>query len=266
MIVNLIKNIVLVPGAFVDGFGWQRVYDPLKADGFTVRIVQNPTISLQGDVAATTQQVEALGGPAVFVGHSCDGAVVTEAGNHDQVEALVSTAAFVPDEGESVSTLSADRPSGVSVPPIFPSRDGPLFLPRDDFAVTFAADVPASVALFMADSQVPWEVDAAGRIVTDAAWCTKPSWYLVAPDDHMIPPLAQRMMSGRPAPGSQRFPAVMRSTCRSPRRWPHSSCRRRTPAILFRGGSPNAMPPLVRTTMPDGRCQTRFIDVEAIGE
>jgi pimeloyl-ACP methyl ester carboxylesterase len=196
-IVNLIKNVVLVHGAFVDGSGWQGVYDLLKADGFNVRIVQNPMISLQGDVAATTRHIEALDGPVVLVGHSYGGAVVTEAGNHEQVEALVYIAAFVPDEGESVSTLSADLVSGASLPAVFNSRGGSLFLDRDDFAVMFAADVPTKVASFMADSQVPWGVDAAGGIVTDPAWRTKPSWYLVASEDHMIPPPAQRTMSER---------------------------------------------------------------------
>jgi pimeloyl-ACP methyl ester carboxylesterase len=192
-----IKNVLLIHGGFVDGSGWQGVYDLLKADGFNVRIVQNPTISLEGDVATTKRLIEAQDGPVVLVGHSYGGVVVTEAGTHDQVEALVYIAAFAPDKGESVNTLIADPPPGAPVPPILPPQDGFLFLDRDKFAASFAADVPAKEAAFMADSQVPWGVEALGGTVTDPAWRTKPSWYLVASDDHMIPPPAQRSMAER---------------------------------------------------------------------
>jgi pimeloyl-ACP methyl ester carboxylesterase len=192
-----IKNVLLVHGGFVDGSGWQGVYDLLKADGFNVRIVQNPTISLEGDVATTTQLIEAQDGPVVLVGHSYGGVVVTEAGTHDQVQALVYIAAFAPDKGESVNSLIADPPPGAPVPPILPPQDGFLFLDRDKFAASFAADVPAKEASFMADSQVPWGVDALAGAVTDPAWRTKPSWYLVASDDHMIPPPAQHAMAER---------------------------------------------------------------------
>jgi pimeloyl-ACP methyl ester carboxylesterase len=192
-----IKNVLLIHGGFVDGSGWQGVYDLLKADGFNVRIVQNPTISLEGDVATTRQLIEAQDGPVVLVGHSYGGVVVTEAGTHDQVEALVYIAAFAPDKGESVNSLIADPPPGAPVPPILPPQDGFLFLDRDKFAASFAADVPPKEAAFMADSQVPWGVDALGGTVTDPAWRTKPSWYLVASDDHMIPPPAQRSMAER---------------------------------------------------------------------
>jgi pimeloyl-ACP methyl ester carboxylesterase len=192
-----IKNILLVHGGFVDGSGWQGVYDLLKADGFNVKIVQNPTISLEGDVATTTQLIEAQDGPVVLVGHSYGGVVVTESGTHPQVEALVYIAAFAPDKGESVNSLIADPPPGAPVPPILPPQNGFLFLDHDKFAASFAADVPAKEAAFMADSQVPWGVDALGGTVTDPAWRTKPSWYLVASDDHMIPPPAQRSMAQR---------------------------------------------------------------------
>ena len=192
-----IKNVLLVHGGFVDGSGWQAVYDLLKADGFNVRIVQNPTITLEGDVAATTQLIDAQDGPVVLVGHSYGGVVVTEAGTNDKVEALVYVAAFAPDKGESVSSLIADPPPGAPVPPILPPQDGFLFLDRDRFAASFAGDVPAEEATFMADSQVPWGVDALAGSVTDPAWRTKPSWYLVASDDHMIPPPAQHAMADR---------------------------------------------------------------------
>ncbi|MGW1795501.1 alpha/beta fold hydrolase [Streptomyces sp. NPDC001984] len=191
------KNVVLVHGGFVDGSGWQGVYDLLSSEGYRVSIVQNPTLSLDGDVAATHQVLDALDGPAILVGHSYGGVVITEAGNHEKVSGLVYIAAFAPDKGESVSSLIADPPPGAPVPPILPPRDGFLFLDRDKFAASFAADVPVDLAAFMADSQVPWGVDALNGAASRPAWRTKPSWYLVATDDRMIPPPAQRAMSER---------------------------------------------------------------------
>ncbi|MEZ0091373.1 pimeloyl-ACP methyl ester carboxylesterase [Streptacidiphilus sp. EB129] len=193
-----VKNIVLVHGGFVDGSGWQGVHDRLTADGYRVAVVQNATVSLAGDVATTHQVLDSLDGPAVLVGHSYGGAVITEAGNHPNVAALAYITAFAPDKGESVNTLIADPPPGAPVPPILPpTQDGFLFLDRDKFAASFAADVPEKLAAFMADSQVPWGLDALGGAVSEAAWRSKPSWYLVATDDRMIPPPAQRAMSER---------------------------------------------------------------------
>jgi pimeloyl-ACP methyl ester carboxylesterase len=192
-----IKNIVLVHGNFVDGSGWQSVYDHLTADGYRVAVVQNPTLTLDGDVAATHQVLDSLDGPAVLVGHSYGGVVITEAGTHPNVAALAYIAAFAPDTGESVSSLIADPPPGAPVPPILPPVNGFLFLDRDKFAASFAADVPEKLAAFMADSQVPTAVEALNGAVTEPAWRSKPSWYLVATDDHMIPPAAQRAMSER---------------------------------------------------------------------
>jgi pimeloyl-ACP methyl ester carboxylesterase len=181
----------------VDGSGWQRVYDLLKQDGFNVAVVQNPTLSLEGDVAATRQVIDAQDGPVVLVGHSYGGAVITEAGTDPNVAALVYIAAFAPDAGESVNTLIADSPPGAPVPPILPPKDGFLFLDREQFPASFAGDLPAEQAAFMADSQVPWGVDALGGSITEPAWRVKPSWYLVATEDRMIPPPAQRAMSER---------------------------------------------------------------------
>jgi pimeloyl-ACP methyl ester carboxylesterase len=192
-----VDNVVLVHGGFVDGSGWQAVYNLLKKDGFKVSVVQNPTLSLAGDAEATRQIIDAQDGPVVLVGHSYGGAVITEAGNNDNVAALVYIAAFAPDNGESVNTLIADPPPGAPVPPILPPQDGFLFLDRDSFHTSFAGDLSAEEAAFMADSQVPWGVDALSGQVTEAAWHTKPSWYLVAAEDRMIPPPAQRTMSGR---------------------------------------------------------------------
>ncbi|MBV9383194.1 MAG: alpha/beta hydrolase [Streptosporangiaceae bacterium] len=203
-----IRNIVLVHGAFVDGSGWQGVYDHLAADGYRVAVVQNPTLSLAGDVAATHQILDGLGGPAVLVGHSYGGAVITEAGSHPNVAALAYIAAFAPDKGESLSTLIAEAPAGAPAPPILPPQDGFLFLDRGKFAASFAADVPEKLAAFMADSQVGFGIDALNGAVSEPAWRTKPSWYLVTTDDQMIPPAAQRAMSERAkaavteAPGS----------------------------------------------------------------
>jgi pimeloyl-ACP methyl ester carboxylesterase len=192
-----LNNVILVHGGFVDGSGWQAVHGLLKKDGYNVRIVQNPTLSLEGDTEATRQIIDAQDGPVVLVGHSYGGAVITEAGNEDKVAALVYIAAFAPDTGESVNTLIADPPPGAPVPPILPPQDGFLFLDREKFHASFAGDLPVEDAAFMADSQVPWGVDALGGSITEAAWRTKPSWYLVATEDRMIPPPAQRMMSER---------------------------------------------------------------------
>jgi pimeloyl-ACP methyl ester carboxylesterase len=190
-------SIVLVHGGFVDGSGWEGVYKILTKDGYDVTIVQNPTISLADDVAVTKRAIAAQKGPVVLVGHSYGGVVVTEAGSHPAVAALAYIAAFAPDKGESVSSLIADPPPGAPVPPILPPKDGFLFLDRGKFAAAFAADVPEKLAAFMADSQVPWGVEALEGAVSEPAWQTKPSWYLVATDDHMIPPPAQRAMSER---------------------------------------------------------------------
>jgi pimeloyl-ACP methyl ester carboxylesterase len=190
-------SIVLVHGGFVDGSGWQSVYRALKKDGYTVAVVQNPTISLAGDVAATKLVVNAQNGPVLLVGHSYGGAVITEAGNDPKVVGLVYIAAFAPDKGESVNTLIKDPPPGAPVPPILPPQDGYLFLDRAKFHGSFAGDVNAETAAFMADSQVPWGLDALGGTISEAAWKSKPSWYLVAKDDKMIPPPAQRQMSKR---------------------------------------------------------------------
>lgn len=190
-------TIILVHGGFVDGAGWRGVYDELKADGYDIRAVQNPTISLAGDVATTRDVIDAVDGPVVLVGHSYGGAVITEAGNHDKVAALVYVTAFAPDQGESVNSLLATFPTDGPQPPILPPVNGYLFLDRAKFADSFAADVPAPEAAFLADSQVPWGLEALGGVVTKAAWHTKPSWYLHVKDDRMIPPAAQLTMAQR---------------------------------------------------------------------
>ena len=191
------KNIVLVHGGFVDGSGWEGVYSILKKDGYNVSIVQNPTISLKDDVAATKRILAAQDGPAILVGHSYGGAVITEAGNDPKVAGLVYITAFAPDKGESVATLIQNPPPGAPVPPILPPQDGYLFLERAKFPASFAADVDAEKAAFMADSQVPWGLEALSGAITEPAWKSKPSWYLIVTEDKMIPPDAQRAMSKR---------------------------------------------------------------------
>ena len=190
-------NVVLVHGGFVDGSGWEDVYRILKKDGHEVSIVQNPTSSLEDDVAATKRVLAAQKGPVVLVGHSYGGVVITEAGNDSKVAGLVYIAAFAPDKGESVAALIKDPPAGAPVPPILPPQDGYLSLDRAKFAGSFAGDLPEQKAQFMADSQVPWGVNALTGTIGEPAWKNKPSWYLVATDDRMIPPPAQRAMSKR---------------------------------------------------------------------
>jgi pimeloyl-ACP methyl ester carboxylesterase len=190
-------KIVLVHGGFVDGSGWEGVYRILKNNGYEVSIVQNPTISLADDVAATKRILAAQDVPAILVGHSYGGVVITEAGNDQKVAGLVYIAAFAPEAGESVASLIQNPPPGAPVPPIMPPQDGYLFLDKAKFPAAFAADVDSEKAAFMADSQVPWGLDALNGAVSAPAWKTKPSWYLVATDDHMIPPPAQRFMAKR---------------------------------------------------------------------
>lgn len=194
---NHLPSIVLVHGGFVDGSGWEGVYRLLRADGFDVTVVQNPTLTLPDDVAATKRILDEKTGPVVLVGHSYGGVVITEAGNDSKVAALVYIAAFAPDKGESVQTLIANPPPGAPVPPILPPRGGLLFLDRAKFADAFAADLRPEQAAFMADSQVPWGVEALAGAVSSPAWRAKPSFYLVATTDKMIPPPAQRQMAQR---------------------------------------------------------------------
>ena len=191
------RTVVLVHGGFVDGSGWESVYNILRQDGYNVAVVQNPTISLADDVAATRRIVDAQNDPVILVGHSYGGAVITEAGNDPNVVGLVYITAFAPDAGESVSTLIKDPPPDAPVPPILPPQDGYLFLDKTKFHASFAADVEPEKAAFMADSQVPWGVEALSGTISEPAWKTKPSWYLIATDDKMIPPAAQRFMSER---------------------------------------------------------------------
>lgn len=190
-------SVVLVHGAFADGSGWQGVYKILKADGFDVTIVQEPNLSLEGDVAATKWVIAEQAKPVVLVGHSYGGAVVTEAGNDPKVAALVYIAAWVPGKGQSVVDLLKTLPPNAPQAPILPPRDGFLLVDRAKFPASFAGDVNPDIARFMADAQIPWNVAAAGAPVTDPAWAHKKSWYMVTAEDRMIPPVAQHAMAKR---------------------------------------------------------------------
>jgi pimeloyl-ACP methyl ester carboxylesterase len=191
------NNIVLVHGSFVDGSGWEGVYGILRRDGYSVSIVQNPTISLEDDVAYTLRTVAAQDGPTLLVGHSYGGAVITEAGNHSKIAGLVYIAAFAPDRGESVATLNKASAPGGSGSPILPPRDGYLFQDKAKFPASFGADLDIEKAAFMADSQLPCGVAALNGTISEPAWRKKPSWYLIATDDRMIPAEDQRVMAKR---------------------------------------------------------------------
>jgi pimeloyl-ACP methyl ester carboxylesterase len=194
-------NIVLVHGAWADGSGWGAVYRSLRKEGFTVSVVQHPTISLADDVAATRRVMAAQNGPVILVGHSYGGAVITEAGNDPKLVALVYIAGWVPDRGESVSSMFDDIlknvPPGTPLPPILPPQDGYLLLDKAKFPKSFAGDVDPEQAAFMADAQLPWGVGATSGTISEPAWRSKPSWYLVTTEDRMIPPPAQRVMAKR---------------------------------------------------------------------
>jgi pimeloyl-ACP methyl ester carboxylesterase len=192
-----VRNVVLVHGGFVDGSGWEGVYNALKKSGYAVTVVQNATTSLADDVATTKRAIAEQNGPVILVGHSYGGVVITEAGNDPKVAGLVYIAAFAPEKGESVSTLIKNPPPGAPVPPIMPPVDGYLLLDKAKFPAAFAGDVSPEKAAFMADSQMPWSVNALNGAVSEPAWKAKPSWYLLTTEDKMIPPDAQRQMAKR---------------------------------------------------------------------
>jgi len=192
-----VRNVVLVHGGWVDGSGWEGAYNALKKNGYAVTVVQIATTSFADDVAATKRAIAEQNGPVILVGHSYGGAVITEAGNDPKVAGLVYVAAFAPDKGESVGTLIKNPPPGAPVPPIMPPVDGYLLLDKTKFPASFAGDVNPEKAAFMADSQVPWSVNALNGTISEPAWKSKPSWYLVTTEDKMIPPDAQRQMAKR---------------------------------------------------------------------
>ncbi|MET0239691.1 MAG: alpha/beta hydrolase [Sphingobium sp.] len=191
-------SIILVHGAFVDASGWQQVYTDLSARGLEVLVTQHPTLSLDGDVAVVRQAIATAKGPVVLVSHSYGGAIITAAGTHPKVAALAYVAAFVPDIGESIGTLTAGPlEEGEAPAPVVPGSDGFLIVDQAGFPQAFAADVDVETSRFMAAAQQPWGLEAVGAQMAEAAWKSKPSHYLVAAADRMLPPRAQRQMAQR---------------------------------------------------------------------
>jgi len=190
-------SIVLVHGAFVDASGWKQVYDILTQDGYEVLVVQNPTVTLDGDVAATRQVIAKASKPVVLVGHSYGGAVITEAGADPKVKSLAYIAALAPDVGESVYELATRPVPGESGPPLLPPSDGFIIVDPAKFPSAFAADVDISITGFMAVAQVPWGLAAVQTKLTTAAWKDKPVRWMLTREDHMVSPTTQRFMATR---------------------------------------------------------------------
>lgn len=190
-------SIVLVHGAFVDASGWQPVYDILTAKGYEVLVVQNPTITLEGDVTATKQVIAKAKHPVVLVGHSYGGAVITEAGTEQKVRSLVYLAAFAPEVGESVYDLATRPTPGEQGAPLLPPKDGFILVDQEKFPAAFAADVDIAKTRFMASAQVPWGLGAVQAKIGQAAWKLKPTYFMVTAQDHMVPPTTQRSMATR---------------------------------------------------------------------
>ena len=190
-----IKNVVLVHGAFADGSGWEPVAQILMKDGYKVSVVQHPETSYADDQKYTKAAIDAMGGPVVLVGHSYGGSVITEAGNHPNVKALVYIAAFALDAGESCASIEEGLPQASKA--FKPDSNGNWWIEQEHFAADFAADIPKDQAQFMAISQVPISTDAFTHKVTNPAWKTKPTWYMVATEDRSINPEQERMMAKR---------------------------------------------------------------------
>jgi len=190
-----IKNVVLVHGAFADGSGWEPVAQILMNDGYKVSVVQHPETSYADDQKYTKAAIDAMGGPVVLVGHSYGGSVITEAGNHPNVKALVYIAAFALDTGESCASIEAAVPQASKA--FKADSNGNWWIEQEHFAADFAADLPKDQAQFMAISQVPISTEAFTHKVTNPAWKTKPTWFMVATEDRSINPEQERMMAKR---------------------------------------------------------------------
>jgi pimeloyl-ACP methyl ester carboxylesterase len=190
-----VKNVLLVHGAFADGSGWQAVAKLLEKDGYTVSVLQEPETSYAEDQKYAKAALDAMDGPVVIVGHSYGGSVITEAGNHPKVVALVYIAAFALDEGESCASIEQAVPQASKA--FKPDGDGNWWIVQENFAADFCADIPPALAHFMAIAQVPISTDAFTHKVTNPAWKTKPTWYMVASADRSINPIQERMMAKR---------------------------------------------------------------------
>lgn len=189
-----VKNVVLVHGQFADASGWKPVYDILTKDGYNVSMVQEPLTSLEEDVAATTRVLARQDGPAILVGHSYGGAVITQAGTDPKVAALVYIAAHAPDAGESTASNKNKIPGQIRTQV---TPDGFVFVDPAHFAEDFAADLPPEQAEFMARSQMPPAAKVNTTLITNPAWRVKPTWYMVASEDRAINPKLERMYAAR---------------------------------------------------------------------
>src|SRR5271170_7711826 len=190
-----IKNVVLVHGAFADGSGWEPVANILINNGYKVSVAQPPETSYADDQKYTKAAIDAMGGPVVLVGHSYGGSIITEAGNHPNVAALVYIAAFALDEGESCASIEQAVPQASKA--FKADGNGNWWIEQAQFSADFAADVPPAVSHFMAIAQVPISTDAFTHKATNPAWKTKPTWYMVASADRSINPIQERMMAKR---------------------------------------------------------------------
>lgn len=190
-----VKNIVLVHGAFVDGSGWKSVYDILSHDGYKVTLVQEPLTSFAEDIAATRRVLDQQQGPVILVGHSYGGAIITQAGNDPKVAGLVYIAAHALDAGENRAEISKKYPN--TAHPFIKTSDGYVMLDPQYFPGDFATDLPKEQAIFQAQSQIPTSPTSLAAVVTEAAWRTKPSWYMVAKSDKIINPDLERMYAKR---------------------------------------------------------------------
>ena len=186
-----IANVVLVHGGFVDGSGWEGVYNILKKDGYEVSIVQNPTSSLADDVAFTRRVLDKQTGPVVLVGHSYGGAVITEAGSDDRVMGLVYVDGFVPDSGETAVAMDPSIPD-LTNGAIIPDASGLIWLDKAKFHAAFCADLPAGLAEFMSAAQIPGTLKAFTTVITHAPWKTKPCWGILGTEDKSINPILLR--------------------------------------------------------------------------
>jgi pimeloyl-ACP methyl ester carboxylesterase len=187
-----VKNIVLVHGALVDASTWKSVYQILTAKGYHVSVVQNPLTSLDDDVTAVNKVLDKISGPAILVGHSWAGAVITEAGVSPKVAGLVYVAAFQPDAGESAFKQFSSAPASKVNCLLPPDSAGFIYGDKVKFRAGFAADVPANQVAFMYASQIPVAVKALATPLTQAAWKTKPSWGIVPTADQSINPVIER--------------------------------------------------------------------------
>lgn len=188
-------SVVIVHGAFADGSDWAKVIPLLQAKGVKVTAIQNPLTSLKDDVAVARRVLDAQTGKVVLVGHSWGGTVITEAGAHDKVAALVYVAAFAPDAGQSTADVGKDYPTPPGIKKLVADAQGFLSLPPEALRDDFAQDLPAAQTAVMAATQGPIQAKAFEEKVTVAAWQGKPSWYIVSSRDRMIDPDLERALA-----------------------------------------------------------------------